>query len=160
MNKVIVPFYSMGVDNECISVVFFKYDKDDALVKYKVIKHYTNEKADKVYRLVGNNELTEEEFNEIVRKIEGKDPEIKIHLNDVIKIKLTDYGKDIYYHQYDIVNERNKANGRTLIKPKMPDVDAEGYTRMLLWEFMELFGPHTHFGDTKNYIDPIEIIKE
>ena len=46
----------------------------------------------------------------------------KLNLNCIIKVKLTDYGKDIFYHQYD---ELNKASGRTIIKPHFPDVDAE-----------------------------------
>ena len=27
--------------------------------------------------------------------------EIKINLNETVKVKLTDYGKDVYYHQFD-----------------------------------------------------------
>ena len=63
----------------------------------------------------------------------------KLNLNCIIKVKLTDYGKDIFYHQYD---ELNKASGRTIIKPQFPDVDSEGFSQFQLWNFMNLYGKH------------------
>lgn len=67
-----------------------------------------------------------------------------INLNDSVKVKLTDHGKDIYFHQYDELNEHIKRSGGKLIEPKMPRVDAEGYTSFQLWHLMELYGPHIH----------------
>ena len=61
----------------------------------------------------------------------------QINLNDYIKVKLTDFGKDIYYHQYD---ELNKIIGYEVISPKMPKTDADGKTEMPLWEFIHLYG--------------------
>ena len=31
---------------------------------------------------------------------------IRINLNDVVKFKLTDHGKDIFYHRFDEVNAK------------------------------------------------------
>lgn len=79
---------------------------------------------------------------------------MKINLNDSIKFKLTDLGKDIYYHRFDELIEKKPEVG--LIR-HMPNVDEDGYTTMQLWYFMELYGPH--IGMCKpNVIDPIEII--
>lgn len=39
---------------------------------------------------------------------------VNINLNDFVKFKLTDKGKDIYYHQYD---EINALWGRQIAKP-------------------------------------------
>lgn len=50
--------------------------------------------------------------------------EIRLNLNDSVKVKLTDHGKDIYFHRYD---ELDKKLGR---KPTghFPPVDEDGYT--------------------------------
>ena len=31
---------------------------------------------------------------------------VRINLNEWVKVKLTDHGKEIYYHRYDEVNKR------------------------------------------------------
>ena len=67
---------------------------------------------------------------------------MKINLNDTVKFKLTDYGKDIYFHQYDELNELIKRNGGKPLEPKMPKVDDNGYTEMQLWHFIELYGKY------------------
>ena len=80
--------------------------------------------------------------------------EVSINLNDWIKVKLTDFGKMIYYHQYDNIN---KFMGKEFCKPKLPKVDEDGYTEFQLWCFMELYG--NHMGMTlPNVIEPLEII--
>jgi hypothetical protein len=81
---------------------------------------------------------------------------IKINLNETVKVKLTDLGKDIYYHQFDDLNE---CYGRQIVKPRFPKCDDEGYTKFQLWEFMELYGEH--MGMCKpNVIEPLEIVYE
>lgn len=83
--------------------------------------------------------------------------EIHINLNEIVKFKLTDHGKDIFYHRFDSVNAKILERGGKPIEPYIPKVDSDGYTRMQLWCFMELFGPHTGMA-MKNYVDPLEII--
>lgn len=71
-----------------------------------------------------------------------------VNLNQNIKVKLSDLGKEIYYHQYDEVNEKIKRFGCKPIKPTMPKVDAEGYTQFHMWRFMNLYGEYmTIFGE-------------
>lgn len=69
---------------------------------------------------------------------------VTINLNDKVKVKLTDHGKDIYYHQNDELNEMRKQYGLKPFEPIMPIVDADGYTYFQLWRLMELYGPHIH----------------
>lgn len=77
----------------------------------------------------------------------------KINLNEIIKVKLTPYGAEIYYKQFD---ELNKQRGREICKPKMPRIDKDGYTEFQLWHFIELYGQH--IGMCKpNVIEPLEI---
>lgn len=79
---------------------------------------------------------------------------IRINLNEPIKVKLTDWGKEIYYHQYD---RTNQIAGREICKPRFPKEDENGYTEFQLWHFMELYGKH--MGMTlPNIIEPLEIV--
>ena len=79
---------------------------------------------------------------------------IRINLNEPIKVKLTDWGKEIYYHQYD---RTNQIAGREICKPRFPKEDENGYTEFQLWYFMKLYGKH--MGMTlPNIIKPLEIV--
>ena len=78
----------------------------------------------------------------------------KINLNETIKAKLTPYGAEIYYKQFD---EVNKQCGREICKPHMPRIDKDGYTEFQLWHFIELYGQH--IGMCKpNVIEPLDIL--
>lgn len=39
--------------------------------------------------------------------------EVKINLNQWVKFKLTDYGKNIYYHRFDELNKYLEAKGHS-----------------------------------------------
>ena len=98
--------------------------------------------------------------NEIQRRLSdlpSAEPEpIRINLNEPIKVKLTDWGKEIYYHQYD---RTNQIAGRKICKPKFPKEDENGYTEFQLWCFIELYGEH--IGMTMpNVIEPLDIVYE
>lgn len=80
----------------------------------------------------------------------------KLNLNSFIKVKLTDHGKDIFYHQYDELNDFIIKRGGTPIKPGFPETDAEGYTVFLLWKFIQTYGKHIGMG-AKNVIEPLNI---
>lgn len=67
---------------------------------------------------------------------------IKINLNDSVKVKLTDAGKDIFYHQNDELNEAIRQIGGRPVAARMPEVDADGYTSFQLHTLMEIYGPH------------------
>ena len=92
-----------------------------------------------------------------VKELPSAQPEpVRINLNELIKVKLTDWGKEIYYHQYD---RTNQIAGREICKPKFPKEDENGYTEFQLWCFIELYGEH--MGMTlPNVIEPLEIVCE
>lgn len=94
---------------------------------------------------------------EVLRSLPSAQPEpIRINLNEPIKVKLTDWGKEIYYHQYD---RTNQIAGREICKPRFPREDENGYTEFQLWCFIELYG--MHMGMTlPNVIEPLEIVYE
>ena len=87
-------------------------------------------------------------------ELKTKDNIQKITLNETIKVKLTPYGAEIYYKQFD---EFNKRCGKEICKPHMPRIDKDGYTEFQLWHFIELYGQH--IGMCKqNVIEPLEIV--
>lgn len=67
---------------------------------------------------------------------------ITINLNDIVKVKLTDAGKNIYYHQNDELNEAIRQRGGRPVEAHMPTVDDDGYTSFQLHTLMEIYGPH------------------
>lgn len=100
--------------------------------------------------------LIEAYINDIEELSSAHPEPIRINLNEPIKVKLTDWGKEIYYHQYD---RANQIAGREICKPRFPREDENGYTEFQLWCFIELYG--IHMGMTlPNVIDPLEIVYE
>ena len=97
------------------------------------------------------------EIENVLFEVPSAQPEpIRINLNEPIKVKLTDWGKEIYYHQYD---RTNQIAGREICKPRFPREDENGYTEFQLWCFIELYG--MHMGMTlPNVIEPLEIVYE
>ena len=78
---------------------------------------------------------------------------MKINLNDPIEVKLTDLGKEIYFKQFDQLNEEM---GRIVIEARWPKVNSKGRTRMALWEFIQLYGPYIGMAKP-NVIEPLDI---
>ena len=80
----------------------------------------------------------------------------KLNLNHCVRVKFTDHGKDIYYHQYDDLIAVMKAGGVKPITPSYPPVDKDGYSTMQLWGFINLFGSHITIG-APNVIEDLYI---
>lgn len=78
----------------------------------------------------------------------------KINLNETIKVKLTPYGAEIYYKQFD---ELNKQYGREICRPQMPRIDKDGYTEFQFWNFIELYGQHIGMC-MPNVIEPLDVV--
>ena len=80
---------------------------------------------------------------------------MKINLNDMIKVKLTEFGKQVHTQRYASINLQI---GRILfsMEEAMPKIDSEGYTQYQLWDFMNIFGPYMQLG-TPEVIAPLDI---
>lgn len=123
-------------------------------------RHYDSEVGDEVYDDTLEVDAIlkcNKGIRNALRDMPSAQPEpIRINLNEPIKVKLTDWGKEIYYHQYD---RTNQIAGREICKPKFPKEDENGYTEFQLWCFIELYGEH--MGMTMpNVIKPLEIVYE
>lgn len=83
-----------------------------------------------------------------------------LNMNCIVKVKLNDKGRDIYYHQFD------KYNQPDLFKPRFPKVDETGYSEFQLWNLMEIFGEYmkmgceTPFDNLNVYIEADDLEKE
>ena len=82
--------------------------------------------------------------------------QLRINLNDTVKVKLTRLGKAIYRHRYDQINA---CAGEEVISPMDPKEDEEGYTSFQLWDFIDLYGRHIRLGHI-NVIEPLDIVCE
>lgn len=80
----------------------------------------------------------------------------KLNLNNIIKVKLTDLGKDIYYHQFDDLNGWIRSHGGKPLERMYPKVNDEGYSEFQLWRFMNLYGAHIANG-APNVVEPLNI---
>lgn len=76
--------------------------------------------------------------------------EVRINLNETVKFKLSERGKEIYRHRYD---------GYGFEYDREPELDDDGYMEMQLWVFMQTFGEHMLMS-MPEVIEPLEIIYE
>lgn len=68
------------------------------------------------------------------------------NINDYVKVKLTEKGKYIYYHQFDDMNANiPKMDGKPL-NPIELKYDDEGYVKFQMWHLMEIFGKYLFNG--------------
>lgn len=65
---------------------------------------------------------------------------IKLNLNDRVRVKLTDHGREILRKDYE---ERFAFLGRKYVPPKE---DAEGWSEWQLWNLFQDFGQHIYLG--------------
>lgn len=68
------------------------------------------------------------------------------NINDYVKVKLTEKGKYIYYHQFDNINQNIQEIGGIPLNPIELKYDNEGYVEFQMWRLMEIFGEHLHNG--------------
>ena len=66
-----------------------------------------------------------------------------INLNDWIKVKLTEHGKDIHRRWKSQIAHLLKTNKVDI----EPETDEDGYTKYQLWQFIELFGKYIGMGE-------------
>lgn len=82
--------------------------------------------------------------------------EIPINLNEEVKFKLTDYGREVHSRYYkDLIKDNDDLF--KIFKYVDLQVDENGYSKMQLWKFMQIFGKEMFLAN-KEVIKPLEII--
>ena len=77
-------------------------------------------------------------------------------MNSTIKVKLTPFGTDIFYHQFDELNKKVLNSGGSPIRPRMPEIDNKGFSKFQLHHFINLYGDYMTV-DQKNVVEDISI---
>lgn len=71
---------------------------------------------------------------------------MKININRIVKVKLTDLGNEIYedylQDEYEFLSHCSGLAAIRLEKEK----DQDGYIHFQLWDFMRIFGEHFYVG--------------
>lgn len=74
---------------------------------------------------------------------------VAVNINDYVKVKLNQAGKDIYFHRDDETRRAYaERNGYypACFQPKYPEVDENGYSKFQLWEFMKIYSDYMDLG--------------
>lgn len=71
--------------------------------------------------------------------------DVKFNINNNVKVKLTQMGRDIFYNH---IEEINKCYSKVVVEPYYPEVDENGYSEFQLHELMRLYGKHLSMGGT------------
>ena len=80
---------------------------------------------------------------------------MRFNVNDHVWVRLSDKGREIYLRSFDCVLQEFR-------RVHLPETDSDGYSKLQLWEFMQIFGPHVHMGsdppfDTTIKFDPKDL---
>lgn len=74
---------------------------------------------------------------------------VTIDINDYVKVKLNQFGKDIYFHRHDDTRAQYvEKNGYypACFQPEYPKVDDDGYSKFQLWDFINIYGEYMELG--------------
>lgn len=85
------------------------------------------------------------ETNDILQEMKANFKQISFNVNDYVKVKPTQRGKEIIqadYEQICAIYEQICAISPDVNINNIYPIDKDGYLKIQLWCFMELFGPH------------------
>ena len=81
---------------------------------------------------------------------------IEYNLNQMVRIRLTDFGRECMRRNHD----RLYANHKNPPDPLPVKEDADGWSEWQLWCVMEEFGPYIHNGMNNPFETTIRLIEE
>jgi hypothetical protein len=72
---------------------------------------------------------------------------LPFNINEYVKVRLTDHGREIHRQSYDRLMEKLRLNyDYKPFRYTPPEEDDEGYSEWQLWVLMQEFGPHVYNG--------------
>lgn len=86
---------------------------------------------------------------ESVEKATSEGEEMRLNLNETVKVKLTERGKELYREYFSPLPDG--------FEQPEPRIDEDGFTEIQLWVFMAMFGKSMSIGKP-NVIKPLEIV--
>lgn len=83
---------------------------------------------------------------------------MKFNVNDTVRVRLTDVGRQIVKHKHDELNAFLRARNGTLQHGDgTVTEDADGWSEWLLWQLMQTFGPYMYNGCSIPFETTIEL---
>jgi len=64
------------------------------------------------------------------------------NINDNVRVRLTDHGRDVHRRQFDLMRQHIKETMRDEWQYAAPKEDADGWSTWQLWSLLNTFGPH------------------
>lgn len=78
--------------------------------------------------------------------------QIKFNINHQVKVKVTDYGYDVWLEYSNQFAKYSPTYPIITIEELKANQDEDGYTEFQMWDMMSIFGPKMKMG-LKNPID-------
>lgn len=85
-----------------------------------------------------------------------------LNLNTVVYVKLTEEGQKIFRHRWDDLRKLTESGA--YLPDNFKSVDKNGYSKFMLWDFMNIYGPYMRIGrldqvivDNDIFIDDIDL---
>lgn len=85
---------------------------------------------------------------------------VDVNMNDMVQVKMTDYGWELYMEEINPIRVRFKSVPYTLESIKQEKEDAEGYSKWQLWTLFRHFGEHINLGARSPFGMDIRIVEE
>jgi len=82
---------------------------------------------------------------------------MKFNVNDSVRVRLTDYGKEILRKEFDVMHESFPMAFKEFALPKE---DSEGWSSWQMWSLMETFGKYIRLGGEVPFHTEIEIAEK
>lgn len=121
------PLYNSFADKIKIAGI----DEENTIRHEKYLDSKISEYEERLNNFISVKSKAKMEFEKM------KDRFRDVNLNEYIKVKLTDKGKEIYRNYWHDLDDEHVP---TL------NIDEEDYCKFQLWEFMRIFGEHFHMG--------------
>lgn len=80
---------------------------------------------------------------------------IKFNMNDIVRVKLTDYGRRLHRLQFEHLFSNYQHLKHAYHNP--PE-DANGWSKWQLWNLMSTFGKHIYMGGENVFETNIELV--
>jgi hypothetical protein len=85
---------------------------------------------------------------------------MKFNINQYVKVKLTEKGKEILLNDHNRIDKQLKESGAKGLGTFILRLDKDGYYKEQLWKVMRVFGEHMSNGYEPPFETEIEIVEE
>lgn len=81
----------------------------------------------------------------------------EFNINQNVCVKLTDFGKEILQRRREVFNDFLISRGEKPLYTDVIETDKDGYTKLQLWEVMNIFGSYINIDEQMPFETTIRI---